>query len=434
MTTVLYMLSDELDAERARAVSAEADNAELRVQMRALIAERDRARTEVVQVRRALEEWQRRCGEAQQEIFRGQAILDRVEAQRLDAEADAARSRSTARQFKEELLVIRAREEGFEIGFKRGFARARNEAAGGNRYGQELVREDSDESDPSIETAFTTELPPPPPPPIERPRRSQSARPSTSSRHSHRTHDTALHAPTLPVPTLTTPLPVPSPSHAPPSRAASRTPVPIPVPAPLHAPEEIHPIPSRWHSRSPSCKSAADIPPDNWIPVSHGGGAMDIPPPHEMAPPPPSPSPRPIPAPPIPPPEEGMLFQPVRARDYAYPDGAQRQGQGRRSRASSMASRGSTHISELDIVSPPRGDPRNYPNDPRNNYPNDPRNSNYTNDPRGTTPRPPSQQQRRQTEIIAEQWRNANPDVHRGGAARANPDVGAAAARRHDVR
>jgi hypothetical protein len=63
---------------------------------------------------------------AQKEIYRAQEVLSTVEHQRQEAEAEAARARTTARALKEEKLVQVAREEGRRLGLEEGIQRGRD--------------------------------------------------------------------------------------------------------------------------------------------------------------------------------------------------------------------------------------------------------------------------------------------------------------------
>lgn len=62
---------------------------------------------------------------AQREIFRAQEIINQVAKEKHDAEEDAARARTKARQLQEEKLVMTAREEGRRLGFQEGLSRGR---------------------------------------------------------------------------------------------------------------------------------------------------------------------------------------------------------------------------------------------------------------------------------------------------------------------
>ncbi|KAF8555447.1 hypothetical protein OG21DRAFT_1496293 [Imleria badia] len=69
-------------------------------------------RLELARLREELKLYKLQLDNAQKEIFRAQDIIDRVESQRNEAEAEAARARTKARKLREEMLVMLAREEG----------------------------------------------------------------------------------------------------------------------------------------------------------------------------------------------------------------------------------------------------------------------------------------------------------------------------------
>ena len=69
--------------------------------------------------------WKLRVEEAQREILRAQEIVDRLEQDKLDAEAEAARARTLARKLREEKVIAKAREEGRRQGFQEGLDRGR---------------------------------------------------------------------------------------------------------------------------------------------------------------------------------------------------------------------------------------------------------------------------------------------------------------------
>lgn len=197
----------------------------------------------------------------------------------------------------------------------------------------------------------------------------------TPARISARVPDVAQHAPTLPVPTITTPTGLPSPSHAAPS----------PGPAPVR---ESDPRYFRAHSRAQSRAEQQrmepvdraptpihqaplspshppyEVLPDNYIPYANASGDITMPPPHELSRPvtPTTPNPS-LPEtilPVAPPSQETLVPAPsVRSRDFAY---------GHRTNPSfldsirhrgppgtmSPQSRTSTRISEFDILGPAR--------------------------------------------------------------------------------
>ena len=179
-------------------------------------------------------------------------------------------------------------------------------------------------------------------------------------------NDAAHHAPTLPVPTITTPVNAPSPFHstptptpAPPSRPASRRPN-----------DDLPPLPVRNSSSSP-VHPPYQIPPDNYIPYAEEAELISLPPPHELNPPL-----TPVDRTPLV--EERSLHEDpepnpsyVHARDFAYHE-QDRQPENHPAALgglSSPQSRTSTHISQFELIAPPRSQSaRNngiYREDPR---------------------------------------------------------------------
>lgn len=235
------------------------------------------------------------------------------------------------------------------------------------------------------------------------------------SRSQHNTHDTALHAPTLPVPTVATPLSVPSVTRAP-----ARTPVPVPVSAPSRSPESIHPISIYNHEPSP-VPHPSRVLRDGFIPTADRNSSfIDIPPPHELAAPIPSPQGSELDLPlPRPPPKDDMYAPTVHHRDFAYAQGSAPIGS--RPRTASQASRGSTRISQYDLVSPPRGQqgesasryaqsPRSIPHVLHRSESPNPRDNYY--DRRERRSRTPHREEEvSPTQRIVDDWRSANPNV-----------------------
>lgn len=60
---------------------------------------------------------------AQREIFRAQEIINQVAEEKLEAEGEAARARTKARQLLEDKLIMLAREEGQRQGYREGLLR-----------------------------------------------------------------------------------------------------------------------------------------------------------------------------------------------------------------------------------------------------------------------------------------------------------------------
>lgn len=340
-----------------------------------------------------------------------------------------------------------AREEGRRSGFREGLERGRLMGVAETRRD---VVDDRYSDEDSLEIVVEDEprplsrrarSPSEPHRPVATPfpaRPPSNPRPRTQSQVSRtqpfRTYDTAQHAPRLPIPTVVTPMTsLPSVAHAqraptrPPSR--SRNPISVEVAAPEHSPESIRPInastpslplpfrespnfppgPSNLNPNAGSRSNDAPIRPISVYnapvtPTPHSGRVLEdgyipftddrtslfsLPPPHELTAPVPS-------APPTP----GPSYAPDRAlstpkqRDYAYaaaPGPIRPPYQANIAplnvmRTASSASRGSTHLSDYDLVSPPRG----------------------------ATPGRTREEERRENEVsptqrIIEEWRSANP-------------------------
>ena len=256
---------------------------------------------------------------------------------------------------------------------------------------------------------------------------------SFRNRSRSNTYDTAKHAPTLPVPTLVTPISAPSISRDQRS-PTTRTPIPVPVSAPSQSPESIRPIPIRNSMPSPAPHSTRILR-DGFIPEADRDSVIRLPPPHELSVPVASPQASEQSLPPLPPSRPGSEKDPfgptVHTRDYAYPqNGNPEQGRAHgvpRNRTTSSASRGSTTISQYDLVSPPRGSHR--PEGSSRYGPQSPRSvSNmlhaavedpgseryYDRERRSRTPQASSSRGRNEEEVsptqqIVDDWRSANP-------------------------
>jgi hypothetical protein len=156
---------------------------------------------------------------------------------------------------------------------------------------------------------------------------------------------------------------------------------------------------------------------------------MHIPPPHELSVPIPSPQGSEQSLPPLPvskPSSERDVFEPaVRTRDFAYPQGSEPELAIPRNRTTSTASRGSTRISQYDLVSPPRGPQRaegssRYGTQSPRSISNmlhaaveDPHGDNYYDrERRSRTPQMNSRGRNEEvspTQRIVDNWRSANP-------------------------
>ncbi|KAH7919799.1 hypothetical protein BV22DRAFT_1050814 [Leucogyrophana mollusca] len=419
---LLVVTSDRLETESTRANTAERRALEYFTRLRSANECRERAEQDSARLGEELRLYKLQLDNAQKEIFRAQDIINLVSAQKNEAEAEAARARTKARKLQEEKMMMLAREEGRRQGYREGLSIGRRlgydegtraiQSSGEVRRRsrqQTLTHTEDDDEDGEEAREELHDINSRSPPTRTRTRTSShSMHARSESAPPVRTYDTAQHAPTLPVPTIVTPIPVPSPSHAP--RPGFTPPPDSPT---EEGPETIRPIPYRPGPSSPLRRSP-DIPPDGWIPRQDARNAyIPVPPPHELSQPvPPSPSShshdlerRP---------SQSAIYSradpdypPVRTRDYAYqapPLQVPRTG------TPSIVSRSSTHVSQYDLVS--------APNDPR---PGSPLRNEYASGRTRTDSQ--SQSNRTQTrgensnhhhrspaERMVEQWR-ADPDV-----------------------
>ena len=128
LSSLLVLTSERLDKETRRANDAERRVSEAIALARStneakLIAQRDATRAN-----EELRLYKLQYDNAQREIFKAQELIDQIEAERQEAEAAAARARSTARMLKEQNLIITAREEGRLVGYQEGLASGRRMA------------------------------------------------------------------------------------------------------------------------------------------------------------------------------------------------------------------------------------------------------------------------------------------------------------------
>jgi hypothetical protein len=257
----------------------------------------------------------------------------------------------------------------------------------------------------------------------------------------HHVPDTARFAPSLPRPSVVSPVPMRVPSTQPqpipehlssqhnPALARSPEEINVDPRAPsvlsgapsfvdLNDPTAIRPISVRNRSPSISHRSIV-LPPDGYIPTLGENNSILLPPPHELSNP-------------IPPigaeinqPEERQREAATIIRDYAYPGSMKHgtvgsQGNTRDDDVGtvfgsmirgkvptiSTVSMGSTHISQLDLVSPPRGKGKEKSNRARRGSKSRDRESESLG--RGGRTRA-----RTQPEQIVEEWRSHNSDILR---------------------
>ncbi|OCH94537.1 hypothetical protein OBBRIDRAFT_884726 [Obba rivulosa] len=273
---MLANVTQLLKGERQRADAAETRAKEVAMRVRALNDAKLVAEQEAQRTREELGLYKLQLEAAQREIHRAQELVDTLETQRLDAEAAAARARTTARKLKEERLIQLAREEGYRQGLEEGINQGRS-------VGYEEGRAEGFERRTHVaQQAYTDEM--------------QDPDPSTSNEDNERNYapsrrsvpSSSSSTSTRRIPDYTQPL-----DQSLPFLRPVTTPARIPTPAAANVEDqEIHPIIVHNAPPSPS-HPHIEYPPDNWIPTLDDDGRIRLPPPHEVAPPPPSPSPPP---------------------------------------------------------------------------------------------------------------------------------------------
>ncbi|KAI0340289.1 hypothetical protein BDW22DRAFT_409106 [Trametopsis cervina] len=317
--TLLVLTNDKLEAETRRADLAEQRIVEVLHRLRAANEATALAQADAQRAQQEVRLYQIQLEAAQREITRAQDIVDQVERLRKEAEEEAAKARSVARKCREEVVLSRAREEGrkqgyaegLERGRKLGFTEASKSTSRPPRRAAQATRPplpEAEEQSEDMEVDVEEASPPPPParhrvdsqrhpsyvPTVQRTQSPPDYRtPSRStSRRTPPNHipDFAPIGAGIPVPTLTTPINPPSPSHTRPPSTSSPRPLPIPEPRPRsHSQSHSYsrdpvPIPIREPPRSP-LHPPIDIPPDNYIPYARDNdtSSIHLPPPHEMS-------------------------------------------------------------------------------------------------------------------------------------------------------
>ncbi|KAJ4482157.1 hypothetical protein J3R30DRAFT_2132837 [Lentinula aciculospora] len=272
---------------------------------------------------------------AQNDIDKARNIVRSIDERCLKAENDAAKYKRSARELREEQLVMAAREDGRRIGFREGLQRARAEVGlldiAGDGYVTPPSRtrlESVSDADEDRSTFYSDELgeesdPMPQPMPSEPP----SVRNGSSQRQ-------------FP------PQAQPSPPH--------EAPTPVAPPRPRSTTGQIRPIPLHNIPMSPR-HPPVNIPPDGMIPFDNASGnGISLPPPHELSPMPPimelSPAPPPalvIEEEPriVPPP--GSHRTPMYASYSEYHPGHSYRGQ-------SSPESSSTAMSQFDMLAEPQ--------------------------------------------------------------------------------
>lgn len=120
MRRMLRDTSDQLDAVTKRANKAEAHARDARARTFALEVQYRTSREASIKAAEELKLYKAELARAQQEVMRAQAEINNLAAERDRAEADAAKSRDTARKAAERLKIQQAREEGLREGRSQG--------------------------------------------------------------------------------------------------------------------------------------------------------------------------------------------------------------------------------------------------------------------------------------------------------------------------
>ncbi|KAJ7684205.1 hypothetical protein DFH06DRAFT_1651 [Mycena polygramma] len=361
MSTLLLVTTERLGQETNRANALDVRCTEVLTHLRTIVGERDQLRRTLTKVQEELSLYKLQLDVAQNEIFRAQKIVDGVDKARVEAEEQAAKDRTLARELVSERAVWQAREEGRNAGFKEGLRQ-------GRRWAYEAVRKRT-RSEEYIDDGYDPvyEDPEPYEPSAQHSSSSGHSRGhwSSPSRSVHSTPpDAASYASTVPrtpsdppnAPSLqdarsAQPQP-PRPSSAqPPVRTPSaRSSRPLPR-APEHLPEPIDirrdtrsvrpTSPTRSHFRAPSpsmSHRSVAPPPDGFIPTVGADSVIALPPPHELS--------RPV----------SMVAEtPTPVTEPRRPETPHRSA---RARTMSNVSAVSTSLSQFDILSPPRPEPR----------------------------------------------------------------------------
>ncbi|KAJ3747286.1 hypothetical protein DFH05DRAFT_789898 [Lentinula detonsa] len=274
---------------------------------------------------------------AQNDIDKAQNIVKTIDERRVQAEKDAAKYRRSARELREEQLIMAAREEGRRLGFREGLQRARAEVGfldiGQDGYVTPPSRtplESVSDGDEDRSTFYSDELGEDPVPlPHPMPSEPPSVRDGS------------------PQPQFQPQLPPNPPPH--------ETPIPVAPPRPpSSATNQIHPIPIHNMPVSPR-HHRITIPPDGMIPLNDGSGnGIMLPPPHELSPMPPIMELSPAPPPPQIIEEEPRIVPPPGShRTSMYASHPEYQP-GRSYRGQSSPESSSTAMSQFDMLAEPQ--------------------------------------------------------------------------------
>ncbi|KAK7680381.1 hypothetical protein QCA50_016621 [Cerrena zonata] len=386
LKTLLVVANDRLESETRRADQAEQRVVEVLERLRTANETISVVRSEASRANEELRLYKLQLDNAQREILRAQDIVDQLTSEREEAERAAAHARSVARRYREDGLMHKAREEGRREGYQEGYYQAKTMSYIVSQPRPRLANQMVIQSTPYIEDDEYEDEQPEPiqvhsddraeqvfqrtstparyPSPRTRPR--SNTAPSRSQLRSvtpAHMNEAAHFAPTLPVPTITTPVNAPSPFHA----TSSPSPAPPSRPASRRPDHDLPPLPIRNTAPSP-VHPPYEVPPDNYIPYAEDVESISLPPPHEFRG-----SMTPIDR--TPSVAEQLLDDEseqnpsyVRTRDFAYNDERDRQPMNppvTLGGIGSPQSRTSTQISQFELIAPPRSHSAKNPRPPR---------------------------------------------------------------------
>ena len=124
--TALALTTERLEGETRRADAAEQRVIEVLRKLRAAHEATMLAQADASRAREELTLYRYRLEDALREITRANDVIATLEGEKLEAEAEAARARSTARRYREQQVIARAREEGRMLGFQEGLMRGKD--------------------------------------------------------------------------------------------------------------------------------------------------------------------------------------------------------------------------------------------------------------------------------------------------------------------
>ncbi|KIM45062.1 hypothetical protein M413DRAFT_24327 [Hebeloma cylindrosporum] len=261
ITRLVQRLKLQLEDERRRADDAERRVQEVTGHLKAVNDARLAALGDAARAKEELKLYKIQLDAAQREIYRAQDIIGIVDKQRHNAEKEAAKHRSKARELNETILIQTAHTEAYKLGMEEGLNRGRELANVNAAFmggGQE-----EDYLDEEEEHAY-------PPLPLDPPRIHSEHSRAPRSEHSRAPRSEHSRAPRSEHSR--------APTHTRPSPALNQVPLPNPS---IDPSENIRPISIRNVSSSPRPPTVA-IPPDNLIPTLDADMRIRIPPPHEF--------------------------------------------------------------------------------------------------------------------------------------------------------